>query len=185
MDPRSSGGRYRRASTARGTAMTSFAIAIPQVVEHGRFDGPSAQAFLRRADELGFESGWTQEQVLGDFPDLAPMETLAYAAACTTRMRLGGAVLVSSLHSPLHLALSIASVDQLSGGRLEVGLGTGGGYRPFAAFGVERSSYVARFNEGLALMRRMWTEERVDHDGRFWQLADAAMEPKPVQAGGP
>ncbi len=165
--------------------MTSFGIAIPQTVEDGRFDGPGAQAFLRRAEELGFESGWTQEQVLGDFPDLAPMETLAYAAACTTRLRLGCAVLVSSLHSPLHLALSIASVDQLSGGRLEVGIGTGGGYRPFEAFGVDRTSYVARFNEGLALMRRMWTEERVDFDGRFWQLTDAAMEPKPVQPGGP
>jgi probable F420-dependent oxidoreductase len=165
--------------------MTSFGIAIPQTAEGGRFDGPAAQAFLRRAEELGFESGWTQEQVLGDFPDLAPMETLAYAAACTTRMRLGCAVLVSSLHSPLHLALSIASVDQLSGGRLEVGIGTGGGFRRFEAFGVDRGSYVARFNEGLALMRKLWTEERVDHDGRFWQLAGAAMEPKPVQQPAP
>jgi len=127
------------------------------------------------------ESGWTQEQVLGDFPDLAPMEVLAWAAAATTRLRLGCAVVVSTLHSPLHLALSVATVDHLSGGRLEVGLGTGGGYRQFAAFGVDRASYVARFNEGLALMKRLWTEERVDADGRFWRLVDAAMEPKPRQ----
>src|SRR3954453_18396526 len=155
------GRRARRCDPARGTTMTSFGIAIPQTVEDGRFDGAALQAFLRRAEELGFGSGWTQEQVLGDFPDLAPMETMAYAAACTTRMRLGCAVLVSSLHSPLHLALSIASVDQLSGGRLEVGLGTGGGFRRFESFGVDRRSYVARFNEGLALMRRMWTEPQV------------------------
>jgi probable F420-dependent oxidoreductase len=161
--------------------MTSFGIAIPQTVEDGRFDGAAAQAFLRRAEELGFESGWTQEQVLGDFPDLAPMETMAYAAACTSRLRLGCAVLVSSLHSPAHLALSVASVDQLSGGRLEVGVGTGGGYRQFAAFGVDGRTFVARFNEGLELMRKLWTEDRVDHDGRFWQLKGAAMEPKPVQ----
>ena len=161
--------------------MTSFGIAIPQTVEDGRFDGPALQAFLHRAEELGFESGWTQEQVLGDFPDLAPMETMAYAAACTSRLRLGCAVLVSTLHSPAHLALSVASVDQLTGGRLEVGIGTGGGYRQFAGFGVDRATYVARFNEGLALMRKCWTEERIDHDGRFWQPSGASMEPKPVQ----
>ena len=135
--------------------MTSFGIAIPQTVEDGRFDGAACQAFLRRAEELGFDSGWTQEQVLGDFPDLAPMETMAYAAACTSRLRLGCAVLVSSLHSPAHLALSVASVDQLSGGRLEVGIGTGGGYRQFAGFGVDKATFVARFNEGLELMRKL------------------------------
>ena len=61
-------------------------------------------------------------------PTLGPLEVLAYAAACTSRMRLGCAVLVSTLYSPVHLAKSLASLDQLSGGRLEVGLGTGGGY---------------------------------------------------------
>ena len=102
-----------------------------------------------------------------------------------SRMRLGCAVLVSTLYSPVHLAKSLASLDQLSGGRLEVGLGTGGGYRMFSAFGVDPASFVARFNEGLALMRALWTEERIDHDGRFWQLAGAAMEPKPIQRPGP
>ena len=53
--------------------------------------------------------------------------------------------------------------------------------RQFAAFGVDRATFVARFNEGLELMRKLWTEARVDHDGRFWQLSGAAMEPKPVQ----
>jgi alkanesulfonate monooxygenase SsuD/methylene tetrahydromethanopterin reductase-like flavin-dependent oxidoreductase (luciferase family) len=76
-------------------------------------------------------------------------------------------------------------VDQLSGGRLEVGLATGGGFRMFDAFGVDKATFVARFNESLALMRRLWTEDRVDFDGRFWQLSGAAMEPKPAQPGGP
>jgi probable F420-dependent oxidoreductase len=165
--------------------MTSFGIAIPQTVEYDVYDGAAMQAFLQRAEELGFESGWTQEQVLGDNPDLGPLETLAYAAACTRRMRLGCAVLVSTLYSPVHLAKSLASLDQLSAGRLEVGLGTGGGFRMFSAFGVDPNSFVARFNEGLALMRALWTEERIDHNGRFWQLAGAAMEPKPVQRPGP
>jgi alkanesulfonate monooxygenase SsuD/methylene tetrahydromethanopterin reductase-like flavin-dependent oxidoreductase (luciferase family) len=165
--------------------MTSFGIAIPQTVEHDGYDGAAVQAFLRRAEEFGFESGWTQEQVLGNSPDLGPLEVLAYAAACTRRMRLGCAVLVSTLYSPVHLAKSLASLDHLSGGRLEAGLGTGGGFRMFSAFGVDPASFVARFNEGLGLMRALWTEERIDFDGRFWQLAGAAMEPKPVQRPGP
>src|SRR5262249_55873262 len=143
------------------------------------------QAFLHRAEELGFESGWTQEGVIGNAPDIGPLETLSFAASCTGRMRLGCAVLVSSLHSPIHLAKSIASVDQLSGGRVEVGLGTGGGFRAFGAFGIDRSSFVARFNEGLAVMRRLWTEDRVDFDGRFFQLEGIAMEAKPVQQPAP
>lgn len=165
--------------------MTSFGIAIPQAVGPAGFDGAAVAAFLRRAEELGFASAWTQEQIIGTFPDLSPLEVMSYAAACTSTLRLGCAVIVSSLASPLHLALSIATVDQLSGGRVDVGLGTGGGYRQFAAFGVDKASYVARFNEGVALMRRLWTEPRVDFDGRFWQLHDVAMEPKPVQPGGP
>jgi alkanesulfonate monooxygenase SsuD/methylene tetrahydromethanopterin reductase-like flavin-dependent oxidoreductase (luciferase family) len=90
-------------------------------------------------------------------------------------------VFVSTLHSPVHLAKSLSSLDQLSRGRLEIGVGTGGKGRPFAAFGVEPDRYVARFTEGLALMKALWTEPRVTFDGEFWQLKDAALEPKPFQ----
>ena len=165
--------------------MTTFGIAVPQTVGPAGFDGPAVRAFLRRAEALGYASAWTNEAVISPHTDLAPLELLAYAAACTERIRLGCAVIVSSLVSPLHLAKSIASVDQLSGGRLEIGLGTGGGFRQFSAFGVDKASFVARFNECLAVMRRLWTDARVDFDGRFWQLTDVAMEPKPAQAGGP
>ena len=84
-------------------------------------------------------------------------------------------------HSPAHLAKSVATLDQLSRGRIEVGVGTGGGGRPFAAFGVDPARYVARFTEGLAVMKRLWTESRVSFDGEFWQLEGVAMEPKPFQ----
>ena len=159
-----------------------FAIAIPQHVAGGTFDPAAFRAFMTRAEELGFESAWTQEQVLGDMPNLGPLETMAYAAACSERIRLGCAVLVSTLHSPLHLAKSIATLDQLSRGRIEVGLGSGGRYRAFAAFDVDPATFVGRFTEGLALMRACWTEPRIDFEGRFWQVAQGAMEPKPVQS---
>ncbi|MBO0825839.1 MAG: LLM class flavin-dependent oxidoreductase, partial [Actinobacteria bacterium] len=74
-----------------------------------------------------------------------------------------------------------ATLDQLSGGRIDVGIGTGGKQRPFAAFGMRGDRYVERFTEGLAVMKALWTQPRVTFDGEFWQLADVAMEPKPLQ----
>jgi probable F420-dependent oxidoreductase len=158
-----------------------FAIGIPQFYSDGEFDPAAFRAYLARAEELGYQSAWTQEQVLGSGPQLGAIETMTYAAACTQRLRLGCAVLVSTLHSPVHLAKSLSTLDQLSQGRLEVGVGTGGKGRPFAAFGMDADRYVARFSEGVALMKALWTEPRVTFDGEFWQLKDAAMEPKPAQ----
>jgi len=157
------------------------AISIPQFVADGTFDAAGFRAHLARAEALGFESAWTGEQVLGTMPHLGPIEALTYAAACTERLRLGCAMLVSPLYSPLHLAKSLSTLDQLSRGRLEVGVGTGGRFRMFPAFGVDPTGLVARFTEGLRLMRALWTEPRVTFHGRFWQLEEAAMEPKPFQ----
>jgi probable F420-dependent oxidoreductase len=106
---------------------------------------------------------------------------MTFAAACTGRIRLGCVVFVTSLHSPVHLAKSLSSLDQLSRGRIEIGVGTGGGGRMFSAFGVERASFVSRFNEGLRLMKALWTEPNVNFQGRFWQLENASMAPKPYQ----
>jgi probable F420-dependent oxidoreductase len=158
-----------------------FAVAIPQFYSDGEFDPAAFQYYLGRAEELGFESAWTQDQLLGTWNQLAPIETMTYAAACTRRLRLGCVVFVSTLYSPVHLAKSLSTLDQLSRGRIEVGVGTGGPGRPFAAFGVDPKRYVARFTEGVSLMKALWTEPRVTFDGEFWQLEDAAMEPKPFQ----
>lgn len=158
-----------------------FAISIPQFYPDGEFDPAAFSAYFARAEELGFDSAWAQEMVLGPAPQLGPVEAMTYAAACTHRLRLGCAVFVSTLHSPVHLAKSLSTLDQLSRGRIEIGVGTGGRGRPFAAFGVDPQRYVARFTEGLALMKALWTDSRVTFDGEFWQLQDAAMEPKPFQ----
>ena len=158
-----------------------FAVAIPQFYSDGEFDPAAFQYYLGRAEELGFESAWTQEQMLGTWNQLAPIETMTYAAACTRRLRLGCTVFVSTLYSPVHLAKSLSTLDQLSRGRIEIGVGTGGRDRPFAAFGVDPRRYVARFTEGIELMKALWTQPRVTFDGEFWQLQDEAMEPKPFQ----
>jgi len=159
-----------------------FAIAIPQVYPDGSFSPEDFRAYCERVEELGvFESAWTQEMPLSAAPQLAPLETMTYAAACTTSLRLGCTVFVTTLHSPVHLANAIASLDQLSGGRVEVGVGSGGPRRPFAAFGLSPERYVARFTEGINLMKALWTEPRVTFDGEFFRLSGAFMEPKPFQ----
>lgn len=158
-----------------------FAIAVPQYVPEAGFDPAAFSSHLRRAQELGFSSAWTQEQPLGSARTLAPLEALTYAAACVSQLRLGCAVWVSPLHTPVQLAKGIATLDCLSGGRAEVGFGTGGRSRPFAAFGIDGSGLGARFTEGLELMKACWTEREINFEGRFWQLHGARMEPKPVQ----
>jgi probable F420-dependent oxidoreductase len=169
-------------SAVPGSRRLRFAIAIPQFVADGTFDPAGFRAYLARAEALGFDSAWTQQQVLAHgLPILDPVTAMTYAAACTERLRLGCAVFVTTLHNPVHLAKNLSSLDQLCRGRLEVGVGTGGEGRVFSAFAVDRDSLVARFNEGLRLMKAVWTEPRVTFQGRFWQIDGAAMEPKPFQ----
>jgi alkanesulfonate monooxygenase SsuD/methylene tetrahydromethanopterin reductase-like flavin-dependent oxidoreductase (luciferase family) len=158
-----------------------FAISIPQLDATG-FDGAGLRSYLARAEDLGFEGGWVLEQIVGEAPLLAPLELLAYSAACTERLRLGVAVLVSSLHDPLQLAAAVTTVDRLSHGRLDVGVAPGGGFRQFSAFGVEKATFVRHFTEGLQLMKAAWSDEpRVTFHGRFRQVDNLPIEPKPVQ----
>jgi probable F420-dependent oxidoreductase len=162
-------------------ARVRLAVGIPQTWTAGGIDRPRMQRFLERAEVLGFESAWVVEQVLGSIPSLEPVEVLAWAAAVTGRIRLGTAVLLTPLRSPVHLAKSLATVDQLSGGRLDIGVGLGGNPKVYPAYGIAAARRVARFNEGLRLIRALWTEPRVTFAGEFWQLENAAMEPKPLQ----
>lgn len=158
-----------------------FSIAIPQL-DYGDFDAAGLRSYLTRAEELGFEAGWTLEQTVGQAPLLAPLELLSFCAACTQRLRLGVAVLVTSLHEPLQLASAVTAVDRISHGRLEVGVAPGGGARNFAAFGVDRDTFISYFTEGLELMKAAWSDEpRVTFHGRFREVEDLPFQPKPVQ----
>jgi probable F420-dependent oxidoreductase len=159
----------------------SLGVAMPQTFRDGPVDARHIQDFLRRAEALGFHSAWVVEQILGSIPSLEPVELLAYAAAVTERMRLGAAVLLSALRTPVHLAKSLATIDQLSGGRLIVGLGLGGSAKVYPAYGWSAERRAARFAEGVQLMKRLWTEPRVTMQGEFFRLENASMEPKPVQ----
>ncbi len=158
-----------------------FSISIPQRDTDG-FDELGFKSYLARAEELGFEGGWTLEQTIGPAPLIAPLELLAYAAACTTRLRLGVAVLITSLHDPLQLAANVTAVDRLSHGRLDVGVAPGGGFRKFEAFGVDGATFISSFTEGLELMKAAWSDEpTVTFHGRFRNVDGLPIQPKPVQ----
>ncbi|HEU4371357.1 MAG TPA: LLM class flavin-dependent oxidoreductase [Methylomirabilota bacterium] len=156
-------------------------VAIPQTFVGGPVDPGRIRDFLRRAEALDFHSAWVVEQILGSAPSLEPVHTLTYAAAVTERLRLGSAVLLTALRSPVHLAKSLATRDQLSGGRLIVGVGLGGSPGIYAAHGLSAEGRAARFAEGLRLMKRLWTEPRVTLAGEFYRLENASMQPQPVQ----
>jgi probable F420-dependent oxidoreductase len=167
------------------TSRVRLAVGMPQTFAGGPVDLDRVRAFLERAEALGFESAWVAEQILGSLPSLEPVELLAWAAAVTTRIRLGSAVLLTALRSPVHLAKSLATVDHLSGGRLNVGVGLGGNPKVYPAFGLVPERRAARFVEGLEVMRRLWTEPRVSFAGEFFRLDGATMSPKPVQTPHP
>jgi probable F420-dependent oxidoreductase len=163
------------------TSRIPLGVAIPQTFLGRRVEPKSIREYLERAEALGFESAWVVEQILGGIPSLEPVALLTWAAGLTARLRLGSAVLLSAIRSPVHLAKSLATLDHLSQGRLIVGLGLGGNPGVYPAYGITADRRAARFVEAIEVMRRLWTEPRVTFAGQFWTLENARMEPKPVQ----
>jgi probable F420-dependent oxidoreductase len=139
------------------------------------------RTFVQRAEELGFDSLWVQESIIGHQRQLDSIELLTFAAACTTRIGLGAAVLLLPLRAPVPLAKTLTTLDQLSAGRLIVALGLGMASQTDLAFGIQPESRLGRFMESLHILKALWTEDRVTFEGKYWQLRDVAMEPKPVQ----
>ena len=160
-----------------------FGIAAPQIHTKLPVDVEEIQRYLKRAEGLGFHSIWVQEQAgfRASASALEGVSMLSYAAALTRRVRLGAAVFLINLRNPIQLAKSLASLDQLSQGRLIVGVGLGGVTRLYQAYGLPPEHRLARFNEALTLMRRLWSEEEVDFEGQFWQLKKATLMPRPFQ----
>ena len=158
-----------------------LAVSIPQTFPGRPVDPGFIRKHLERAEALGFHSAWVVEQVIGAIPSLEPVELLTYAAAVTTRIRLGSAVLLTALRDPVHTAKSLTTLDHLSGGRLMVGVGLGGQPAVYPAYGLSAERRAERFAEGLEVMKRLWTEPRVTFDGQFFKLKNLSQEPKPVQ----
>ena len=106
---------------------------------------------------------------------------LAVLRGLTSKVRLGTSVMVAPLRNPVQLAKSLSSLDQMSLGRLTVGLGLGGGTGDYPPFGIDPARRVRRFVEVVEVMKALWTQSAADYQGQLWQLDGIHMEPKPVQ----
>jgi probable F420-dependent oxidoreductase len=154
----------------------------------------------RRAEELGYDSVWVLERLLwpiepkdpyaaapdGKLPEtyqivLDPIETLTFVAALTEKVRLGTSVLVLPYHTPIELARRIATLDVLSSGRVEVGVGIGWSRDEFEAAGTPFERRGPRADEFLQAMVALWTENPVGFKGEFYQIPESMIGPKPVQ----
>lgn len=163
-----------------------FGIPIPQVFLDGRADMGLVADVLTRAEALGFDGAWVQDQVAGNVPLLESVGLLSYAAAMTTTLRLGVSVIVLPIRNAPQLAKNISSLDHLSNGRVTLGVGLGpvfpgAGDHYFPIFGTRADEALRRFNENIAVMKSLWTQDTTDIDGEFYTLAGTAMEPKPIQ----
>ncbi|MEV1206004.1 TIGR03619 family F420-dependent LLM class oxidoreductase [Microbispora rosea] len=143
----------------------------------------------RRADELGYHGVWTFQRLL--YPVGNPMGpvyrsvhdpvvALAYLAGVTERVRLGVAVLNLPFVSPVLMAKQLASLQEVSGGRLDVGLGLGWLPEEFAASGVPMERRGRRGEEYVGLLRRLWTEDVVEHKGEFYEVPRSHQDPRPA-----
>ena len=151
-------------------------------------------AFAERAEALGYDSMWTFHRLLVAADQrldpvyrsvLDPLVALSFAAARTARIRLGVAVVNLPFVPPAYLAKQASTLDVLSGGRLDLGLGTGWAPAEFAATGADPQRRGARTEEYLAVLRTLWTDEVSSFDGGFYTIPPARMMPKPVQRSGP
>jgi probable F420-dependent oxidoreductase len=134
----------------------------------------------QRAEALGFRDLWVTENTLDHVFCFDPMVILTYAAAVTTAIRLGVAVVVLPVHNPIHVAHQVATLDYVSHGRATLGVGLGRDQH-YSEFQVPRERRVRRFREGVELIKALWTEPQVSYQGQIFQLGGGTMAPKPVQ----
>ncbi len=135
------------------------------------------------AEALGFESVWPVEQHFNADLSItpAPLLLLAALAERTRTLRLGIAIVLLPLSHPIRVAEEIASLDVLSNGRVEFGVGRGAIPTHFTGFGVPQTESRERFDEALEVIVKAWTNERVSHAGRFFKVDNLSVVPKPVQ----
>jgi probable F420-dependent oxidoreductase len=138
------------------------------------------RAVAQRAEALGFRDLWVTENTLDHVTCFDPVVVLSYAAAVTSRIRLGASVVVLAIHSPLMVAHQWATLDFVSRGRAILGVGLGREHH-YRQFEVPEEGRVRRFREQVELIRALWTQPTVTYRGRFYRLANATMSPKPVQ----
>lgn len=143
-------------------------------------------ASIRRAEELGFDTVWLTEHHFADDGYSPSILTIAAAIAATTeRIRIGFNLLLLPLHNAVRLAEDLATLDVISNGRIDVGVGQGYAVHEFDGFGIPRSERLGRFVEGLDVMTGLWENDEFSYGGTHYQIDGARLMPRPVQQPGP
>jgi probable F420-dependent oxidoreductase len=165
-------------------------VQLPEVERVVRW--PELLAMARRIEEVGYDSIWLGDHLLYRWPGVAaargPWECwtmLAAIAAATSRVTLGPLVASTSFHAPAMLAKQAATVDEISGGRLILGLGAGWNETEYAAFGFPFDHRISRFEEAFTIIRTLLQDGAIDFDGVFYQARDCELLPRPARPGGP
>ncbi len=164
-------------------------IQLPEVERVVRWEELRAMAEL--AEGIGLDSIWVGDHLIyrdrGPEP-VGPWEAwsqLAALAAVTTRIEIGPLVAATSFHNPGMLAVKASAIDEISGGRLILGLGAGWNEAEYRAFGFPFDQRVSRFEEAFTIIRRLLREGSVNYAGQFFDVADLPLLPPPRRAGGP
>jgi alkanesulfonate monooxygenase SsuD/methylene tetrahydromethanopterin reductase-like flavin-dependent oxidoreductase (luciferase family) len=167
-----------------------FGVLLPtrEAVMSGRADPSLLYRLAERAEELGFDSVWVGDSLTAR-PRIDALTTLAAVGARTKRVRLGTAIYLAALRHPLLLAYQLASLDWMTGGRIDFGIGFGKRSEPsqeqeFTILGLDQASRMSRSEEAVHVMRRLWRENDVAYYGAFTRFEHVTIEPKPAQTGG-
>ena len=165
-------------------------VQLPEVERVVRW--PEQLAIARRIEEVGYDAIWLGDHLLyrwaGVVEARGPWECwtmLAAIAASTSRVTLGPLVASTSFHAPAMLAKQAATVDEISGGRLILGLGAGWNQTEYEAFGFPFDHRVSRFEEAFTIIRTLLRDGAIDFDGTFYQVRDCELLPRPARPGGP
>jgi probable F420-dependent oxidoreductase len=156
-----------------------FGVALPHRSPEP-IDMAAVRHVAQRAEVLGFQDLWVTENSLDHVFCFDPIVVLTYAAAVTSKIRVGASVVVLQIHSPLMVAHQWASLDYVSNGRAILGVGIGREHH-YRQFEVPQEGRVTRFREELEVIRALWTQEKTTYQGRFYHLENETMAPKPVQ----
>lgn len=168
----------------------NFGVLLPtrEAVMSGRSDPSLFFQVAQRAETLGFHSLWVGDSLTAR-PRIEALTTLAAVGSRTRRVRLGTAIFLAALRHPILLAHQLASLDWLTAGRLDLGVGYGRPKEPtqeheFEILGLSPSARIKMSEESVQIMRRLWRENDVSHSGTFTRFEHVTLEPKPVQSGG-
>jgi alkanesulfonate monooxygenase SsuD/methylene tetrahydromethanopterin reductase-like flavin-dependent oxidoreductase (luciferase family) len=171
-------------------AKINFGILLPtrEAIMSGRADPSTLYQIAELAESLGFHSVWVGDSLTAR-PRIDALTTLAAVGARTQRVRLGTAIFLAALRNPILLAYQLASLDWLTSGRADLGVGYGRPKEPaseheFEVLGLNPSARMKMSEEIVHVMRRLWRENDVSYEGKFTRFEHVTIEPKPAQAGG-